>query len=164
GQMLLEVHGQHETVGLLDPRTHRPLLDAYGELSTLAGPVAGRWGAWRAAEDRAASLREVVAKAAAETEELTFRLEELDRLDPREGEEAELAEARAVLGASEKALGDIAQAREGVEGLGARLAQAVRALERARERAVGAGAAEDGSAVSRLVVASAAVDRALVEA
>src|SRR5690606_2605980 len=42
--------------------------------------------------------------------------------------------------------------------------QAIRALERARERAVGAGAAEEGPAVSRLVLASAAVDRALVEA
>ena len=31
GDLLLEVHGQHETVGLLDARTHRPLLDAYGD-------------------------------------------------------------------------------------------------------------------------------------
>jgi DNA repair protein RecN (Recombination protein N) len=164
GQMLLEVHGQHETVGLLDARTHRPLLDAYGDLSASAAAVAGGWTAWRAAEERAEGLRQVVAKAAAETEDLTLRLEELDRLDPREGEEAELAEARAVLGASEKALADIAGAREAVEGLGARLAQAIRALDRARERATAAGAAEDGPAVGRLAHAAAAVDRALVEA
>ena len=30
GALLVEVHGQHETVGLLDVRTHRDPLDAYG--------------------------------------------------------------------------------------------------------------------------------------
>src|SRR5579872_1050097 len=34
GEMLIEVHGQHETVGLLDARTHRPLLDLYGSAGT----------------------------------------------------------------------------------------------------------------------------------
>ena len=33
GALLLEVHGQHETVGLLDPKTHRGLLDAFGGVS-----------------------------------------------------------------------------------------------------------------------------------
>jgi DNA repair protein RecN (Recombination protein N) len=37
GAMLIEVHGQHETVGLLDARTHRPLLDAYGEVAPAVG-------------------------------------------------------------------------------------------------------------------------------
>ena len=46
GELLLEVHGQHETVGLLDARTHRPLLDAYGSLGGLTSAVAGRWYGW----------------------------------------------------------------------------------------------------------------------
>ena len=49
GAMLLEVHGQHETVGLLDARTHRTLLDAFGGLSTDAAAVAATWRAWREA-------------------------------------------------------------------------------------------------------------------
>ena len=40
GEALLEVHGQHETVGLLDARTHRPMLDAFGGLEALAAAVA----------------------------------------------------------------------------------------------------------------------------
>ncbi|MEG0818485.1 MAG: AAA family ATPase, partial [Brevundimonas sp.] len=32
GALLVEVHGQHETVGLLDWKTHRALLDNYGGL------------------------------------------------------------------------------------------------------------------------------------
>ena len=49
GEALLEVHGQHETVGLLDARTHRPLLDAYGGLDGIGRDVAAAWRAWRAA-------------------------------------------------------------------------------------------------------------------
>src|SRR5690606_6192897 len=103
-------------------------------------------------------------RAAEEAEELTLRLSELDRLDPSEGEEAALAEERAVLGASEKALADIASARQGFDGLAGRLASAHRALTRAIERALAAGAAEDGAAVRRLAAAAEAVDRTLVEA
>ncbi|HZZ32481.1 MAG TPA: DNA repair protein RecN [Phenylobacterium sp.] len=164
GEALLEVHGQHETVGLLDARTHRPLLDAFGGLSPLAETVAGGWRGWRAAREQVDALRAEVARADAETEELTLRLAELDRLDPREGEETQLAEERAILGASEKALADIGGARDVFEGLSARVAGAVRALSRAHERALLAGAAETGTAVTRLTDASSAMDRVLIEA
>ena len=91
-------------------------------------------------------LRAEAGRSAAEVEDLTLRLSELDRLDPRQGEEIELAEARAVLGAAEKALADIEAARAVFEGLGPRVAGAIRALARARERAVMAGAAAEGAA------------------
>ena len=164
GEALLEVHGQHETVGLLDARTHRPMLDGFGGLEARAAKVAERWRGWRDARDAVAALRDEVARAAAETEELTLRLSELDRLDPREGEETELAEERAILGASEKALADISTAREVFDGLSGRVAGAVRALSRAHERALLAGATEAGTAVKRLAEASAALDRTLIEA
>ncbi len=163
GEQLIEVHGQHETVGLLDTRTHRSLLDAYGTLGPMARTVAGRWADWRAARTRAQELRDIVGRAAAEAEELSLRLAELDRLDPQEGEETRLAESRAILGASEKALTDIADARGAFDGLSSRLAQAVRALEHARSRAVQAGAGEESPAVARLTAASAAVDRVFSE-
>jgi DNA repair protein RecN (Recombination protein N) len=161
---LLEVHGQHETVGLLDARTHRSILDGFGAMQPHLDSTAAAWRAWRAARERVDALRADIARAAAETDELTFRLSELDRLDPREGEEAALAEERAVLGAAEKALADIGSAREVFDGLSSRVAGAVRALERARERAIAAGAATEGTAVSRLSAAYEALDRVLIEA
>src|SRR6185369_11886169 len=164
GERLVEVHGQHETVGLLDAKTHRPLLDAFGGLDARAATVAERWAEWRAAREKVEALREAVSRSVADVEELSVRLAELDRLDPREGEEADLAEERAVLGASEKALADISSAREVFDGLSGRVAGAVRALDRARERALAAGAGEGGAAVTRLAEASAAIDRVLVEA
>jgi DNA repair protein RecN (Recombination protein N) len=164
GALLLEVHGQHETVGLLDVRTHRTLLDAFGAVRV--GTVASAWSAWRAAREKASTLRDLADRAAVETEELTLRLSELDRLDPREGEETALAEERALLGSAEKALADIAAASDALGGdaLSGKLASAFRALERARDRAIQAGAPADGPAVTRLAAACEAVDRALVEA
>jgi DNA repair protein RecN (Recombination protein N) len=164
GDLLLEVHGQHETVGLLDSRTHRPLLDTFGGMQPLAARVGIRFAEWREVRSRVEELRALAATADAETEELNLRLAELDRLDPHDGEETALAEERAVLGAAEKSLSDIASAREAFNGLSARLASAARTLERARERAVAAGAAPDAPAVKRLAEASAAVDRVLIEA
>jgi DNA repair protein RecN (Recombination protein N) len=164
GALLLEVHGQHETVGLLDPKTHRGLLDTFGGVSL--GAVASAWSAWRAARDKAEDLRDLAGRAAAETEELTLRLSELERLDPREGEETSLAEERALLSSAEKAMADIAAAQDALGGdnLSGRLAQAYRALERARDRALQAGAPAEGAAMTRLLAACEAVDRALVEA
>src|SRR6187549_2859051 len=41
GAHLVEIHGQHDDRGLLNPRGHRALLDAYGRIDT--GPAATAW-------------------------------------------------------------------------------------------------------------------------
>ena len=165
GAMLLEVHGQHETVGLLDARNHRPLLDAFGGLQNEAAACVAAWSGWRAARDRATALRELAERAAADIEELTLRLGELDRLDPQEGEETALSESRAVLGAAEKTLADIASARDTLgTSLTNKLTQAFRAVERARERATLAGVSLDSPAAQAIERAAAALDRTMTEA
>ena len=166
GAMLLEVHGQHETVGLLDSKTHRPLLDAFGECGEPLLAVAAAWTGAREARARVEALAAQSARSSAEAEMLTDRLAELDRLDPREGEETALAEERALLSAGEKTMADVAAARDALDGeaLATRLSQAARALERARERAVHAGVSAEGPALRKLTEAAAAVERTLVEA
>src|SRR5215472_12598481 len=57
GEALLEVHGQHETVGLLDARTHRPLLDAFAGHDERLAALTGLWRAWREARERVKTLR-----------------------------------------------------------------------------------------------------------
>src|SRR5690606_6709999 len=124
------------------------------------------WSTWRAAREAAVSLRERAERSAAEAEELSLRLAELDRLDPRPGEETELAESRAPLGAADEALARIRAARAAPPGdpAAGRLPQALRALGRARERAVAAGAGDGSPAVRRIAEAAEAAERALVEA
>ena len=133
GAILMESHGQHETVGLLDPRTHRPQLDAFGGCASLLGACAVAWRAWREARSVVEALEAAQASAGEEGEALAHSLAELDRLSPRAGEAASLAEARAMLGAAEKTLADIDAARDSIGGdaLQAKLGQGVRALERA---------------------------------
>ncbi len=165
GALLLEVHGQHETVGLLDAATHRPLLDAFGVLAPELAACAETWSLWRAARERAQSLIDAAGRSAEEAAELSERLAELDRLDPRDDEETALAGERALLGAAEKTIADIAAAAEGF-GAGAvahRLGQSLRALERARERAVASGADPESRALHLLAEAIEAAERALSE-
>ncbi len=158
GALLVEVHGQHETVGLLDARTHRDLLDAYGGHAALVRETGMAWKAWREAEAALEALSRDAAAIASEAEEAGRVLAELDQLAPEAGEETALAETRAVLGAAEKALADITQAGEALEGLPPRLATAIRALGLARSRAMQAGAAAEGPAVRRLSEAETALD------
>lgn len=166
GSRLVEVHGQHETVGLLDWRNHRGLLDAYGGLSPQLSAVAGASDTLKAAETRLSALRAAAADAAARLEEITLNLADLDALDPRDDEETELAGERAILGAAEKAMADLADARTQLGGdkLSQRLSAALRAVEHARQRATQAGAEADHPVIARLAAAAEAIDRTIVEA
>jgi DNA repair protein RecN (Recombination protein N) len=166
GARLVEVHGQHETVGLLDWKTHRGLLDAFGGLAPQLGGVSAASEKLKAAEAKLEGLRAAAADAAARTEEISLNLADLDALDPREDEETELAGERAVLGAAEKAVADLADARTNLGGdkLSQKLAAALRAVEHARQRATQAGVEGDHPVLVRLTSAAEAIDRTMVEA
>ncbi len=166
GALLLEVHGQHDAVGLLDPRTHRALLDSYAGCADPLAACRTAWTAWREAQARSAELRALAERRTADAEEASLRLAELDRLDARPGEEDALAEARGLLGAAEKIVADVAAARDAFGGhkLANSLSQALRALERARDKALQAGGAEGNAAVDKLSEAVAAGERTLLEA
>lgn len=166
GQALVEVHGQHETVGLLDWKTHRALLDNYGGLSPQLDGVARAAEALKTAERKVADLKAAAADAAAHAEELALNLADLDALDPRADEETELAGERALLGAAEKAMADLTDARASLGGdkLSRNLSAALRAVEHARTRATQSGAEGDHPLLVKLTAAAEAIDRTLVEA
>ena len=60
---LVELHGQHDDRGLVNPRGHRLLLDRYA--SADAAAVEAAWRQWRAAEDALEQARARIAQAAA---------------------------------------------------------------------------------------------------
>ena len=166
GDTLLEVHGQHETVGLLDARSHLGMLDTYGATAPELARVSESWKALKALKDEQRDVLKRAQGDKAELETLTLRLQELDRLNPGADEEAELASERALLGASERALEDITEARDAVGGdaLSQRLVKAFRALDHARTRAMQAGASGDHEVLKRLTAAADALDRTLIAA
>lgn len=163
-QYLVEVHGQHDDRGLLNPRGHRALLDAFGRCH--AGLVAQAYRAWRDAEDALAVARAEIDAAARDRDYLAHAVAELRQLAPEPGEEETLAERRRSMQRAEKIAEDMVALDDylaGSDGGLARLRQAARVLERiadahpalgealaALDRAINEGAlAEDQLAAAR---------------
>lgn len=136
GETLIEVHGQHDDRGLLDPAGHRALVDAYALHPGVLEAVATRHAALQAAEDAAHAEREALDAARQEEEFDRHALTELERLDPRVGEEEELAEARQLMMQGEKTtelLDGVAELLEKDGSIDAALRSALRKLERTDE-------------------------------
>ena len=150
---LVELHGQHDDRGLVNPRGHRALLDRFAGADTAR--VAAAWTTWRRAEDALAEAREAVETAKADQDLLLAHLSELTALEPMAGEEARLAETRADMQKGEKLSGDLEELRhlwEGSESPLAALRVAARRLDRiAPEHPL-------------LAEALASLDRAVIEA
>ncbi|WP_404379391.1 DNA repair protein RecN [Caenispirillum salinarum] len=97
GDTLVEIHGQFDTHGLLNPATHLGILDAYGGLEKQARAVKRAWTDWRAKAAERAQAEADLAKDREEEAALRHSVEELRALNPKPGEEAELAERRGQL-------------------------------------------------------------------
>ena len=151
-ETLVELHGQHDDRGLLNPRGHRLLLDAFLRLDLTR--LRAAWTARR--EARAALERAETALAAVKGEEefLRHAVAELDKLDPLPGEEADLDTRRRAMQGAERIREDVARAANvlGPEGAEGAMLDAVRWLDAAAERAEG-----------RLEAPAAALQRALIE-
>ena len=151
-ETLVELHGQHDDRGLLNPRGHRLLLDAFAGLDL--APVRAAWTARREARAALASAEAALASAKGEEEFLRHAVAELDKLAPQPGEEAELDTRRRAMQGAERIRGDVARAVQalGPEGAEGAMLDAVRWLDSAAERAEG-----------RLEAPAAALQRALIE-
>ena len=114
GALLVEVHGQFETHGLLDPATHIAALDAYRRVKSRDGAeaaCAAAWHLWRTAAATLKSAQDTLASALAEEESLRHHVGDLTALSPRPGEEQELAGARAMLRHGEQIMKAMTEAR-----------------------------------------------------
>jgi len=94
GELLVARHGQHDQRGLLDSKTHRDVLDAYGEHAALVANTAAAFAAWKQAVSACDALAEQAAAAAREEAWLRQTVEELSALSPLAGEEESLTEMR----------------------------------------------------------------------
>lgn len=137
-ETLVELHGQHDDRGLLNPRGHRQMLDAFAGLDL--APVRAAWGALGQARKDIASAEGALAAVRAEEEFLRHAVAELDKLNPEPGEEAVLDARRRSMQASEKIRADVARAHAALseQGAEAMLLEALRRLEGASDHAEGA--------------------------
>ena len=119
---LVELHGQHDDRGLLNPRGHRQMLDTYAELGSDIQNARLAWRALSKIQQSLIAAEARIAEARAEEEYLRHAVAELDALSPEVGEEASLDTQRRLMQASEKIRTDIAKAGDalglnGAEGL-----------------------------------------------
>lgn len=140
GAHLIEIHGQHDERALVNPATHRQLLDAFGGLNNEVQTVTSNWTTLRQAATALAEHEANIAKAAENREYLTHVLDELEKLDPVPNEEDVLAERRATMMQAEKVVGDLEDALGVVDGDDAfanRLSAVLRRIEKRVDKAPG---------------------------
>jgi DNA repair protein RecN (Recombination protein N) len=133
GAALVEIHGQHDERALVDPATHRRLLDASAGLEKDVVAVEALWAARRTATTALEQHRAGMERAAREADYLRHASDELKLLAPKEGEETQLATRRTTMMQGEKIASDLRDAQEAVGGHQspiASLSVAVRRLER----------------------------------
>jgi DNA repair protein RecN (Recombination protein N) len=155
GDLLVEIQGQFEQRGLLDPASHRALLDAFAGDPAAPGATRTAWAAWRAASEARSEAEAALASARADEAWLRHALAELDAIRPEPGEETLLAERRTLLmhrAQIAEAIEGAAELLSGERGADRALNAAARALDRVR-----------GKAGGKLDAAAEAVERALVE-
>ncbi len=130
-ETLIELHGQHDDRGLLNPRGHRAMLDAFGRLDEMLANTRTAWGQVARARKTVAATRAALDAVRAEEEFLRHAVGELDQLNPMPGEDAELDARRRMMQGSEKIRDDVARAFAllGGEGAEGAMGDALRWLE-----------------------------------
>jgi DNA repair protein RecN (Recombination protein N) len=150
GRVLVEIHGQHDERALIDPSGHRDLVDAFGGLEQDAAQLVSRYEAWADADSARLRHESEVAAARANADYLAHALEELQTLSPEPGEEEALSSRRQLMMSAEKIASELNEALDALQGegtTGARLASALRRIER-QATAAGAGSASPFVAVA----------------
>jgi DNA repair protein RecN (Recombination protein N) len=149
---LVELHGQNDDRGLLNPRGHRALLDDFAGLDL--GPLHGAWREWSQAKTGLVQAEAALAQARTDEDFLRHAVAELAKLSPEPGEEATLDARRRMMQGAERIRSDVSRAYAtlGEDGAEGAMREAMRWLEGAADRADG-----------RLEAALAALSRALIE-
>ncbi|TAL37404.1 MAG: DNA repair protein RecN [Alphaproteobacteria bacterium] len=140
GALLVEIHSQFETQGLLNPETHIAVLDAYAGLENEAAEISALWKVWREAASRLEQAQSDIEATRLQEDYLKHMVAELDKLDPKSGEEQALAEKRQLLLNREKLAGAYEQATtilESEDGLQSQLGKLQATLDRLSEKAPG---------------------------
>jgi DNA repair protein RecN (Recombination protein N) len=114
GGQLIEIHGQHDDRGLINPKGHRALLDIFAGVEGAA--VREAFDAWQAAKSALGQAKQEQEAAENDRDYLEHSVAELSKFAPQPGEEQELALERATMMKGEKLTGDLEAIRAAFDG------------------------------------------------
>lgn len=86
GQLLIDIHSQHEHQSLLRVETHQKLVDEYGKASELSERVRFLAREWSHLNEKIEDIKKRSSEHFAQVELLTYQVKELDELDLKEGQ------------------------------------------------------------------------------
>jgi DNA repair protein RecN (Recombination protein N) len=102
GEMLIDIHSQHEHQSLLVKDTHRRLIDEFAGQTDLAKQVRLAFREWQSRLEHFIHLRDNAADVSARFQLLSYQFNELEQLGLQAGEQAKLeAEQRSLANAEE---------------------------------------------------------------
>ncbi|WP_317930576.1 DNA repair protein RecN [Halioxenophilus sp. WMMB6] len=104
GNLLIDIHSQHEHQSLLRRETHRWLLDNFGGHGALAAKVNQAHQTWAATAAHLQALQNQSAEFEQRIQLLTFQVEELDALALQAGELRALEQEQKLLASAEESL------------------------------------------------------------
>lgn len=163
GAQLLEVHGQHDGRGLMDPAQHITVLDNFGGYEPALHQCQETFATWKSAQKTLEELKARQAKSGEDQEFLRRAIAELTQLAPEPDEDSRLAAQRRLLQHSEHALSELNAAGEifsDDSAIDQKIGQVLAGLERVRTR-IGRDVT---AALEKINIAAAALEKVLVEA
>lgn len=140
GKFLVEIHGQYDNQGLLNPANHKSILDAYGNYKDLKQTVKRCWQEYKQAEKARQEAEANIAQAKEDEDNLRHWVEELERIGTYSGEEEELNQKRLELMNAEKLIDNLKAAYSSLNGnfdIVSALRQAQTAMEKANQIVAG---------------------------
>ncbi len=102
GETLIEIHGQHDSRGLLNASFHGYILDSFSDNQELLKSLQQNYQNIKDTEEKIAEIKNKKEQAERERDYLEFVIRELSQADVKIGEETELAQKKDQLQAREK--------------------------------------------------------------
>ncbi len=116
GEHLVDIHGQHESVLLQNPRRHLELLDAFGDLTEQVEGYQTLYRRWQALKTECETLERGERDKAQRKDLLEHQIREIDSAHLAEGEDDALQAERAILTHHEKLRVAVEEAYARLEG------------------------------------------------
>ena len=101
GDLIIDIHGQHEHQSLFRAETHLNLVDAFGELDGLRLAVNKKYNELHALRQQVSAHSHTLREAQREKDFLEFQIDELESAQLEAGEEEELTNERSILSNAE---------------------------------------------------------------
>ncbi len=132
GSYLVEIHGQFDNQGLLNPATHLSVLDNYGAYPEKIMVLKTAFAAYKKAKDNRVNAEAKIAQSKADEDNLRHWVDEFQKMQPRENEQEELEEKRRQMMNAEKILENLDAAYKALNqgGVQSALRQAQAAISR----------------------------------